>query len=40
VCENDCLSVVSVRDTLSDGIASPKAKAWTLRHLGTMLSER
>lgn len=33
-----CLSVVCVRESVNDGIASPKAKAWTLRHVDTMLN--
>lgn len=33
-----CLSDVCVRETVNDGIASPKAKASTLRHLHTMLN--
>lgn len=33
-----CLSVVCVQETVNDGIASPKPKAWTLRHFDTMLN--
>lgn len=36
MCEN--VFVVCVRETVNDGIASPKAKAWTPRHLDTTLS--